>query len=148
MSSEEYWNDLCELLVAEPYALAHQNELLPFQRAEPEAADMIEAILLRLAQEWRAAYQDYQGDEAEELIAWLALATGRRDRYLPTAKLLGSDQWKPIVAFAQAALADSDREFAFQVFRAAERVRRHREFLRARCRELTGSALEDSHPAT
>ena len=109
---------------------------------------MIEMILLRLAQEWRAAYQDFHGDEAEALIAWLVLATGRRDRYLPTAHLLGSDQWQPIVALAQAAHDDSDRGLAVQVFRAADQPGRHREFLRARCRELTGSALEDSHPAT
>lgn len=47
MPSEAYWQDLCELLVAEPYALTHQHEALPFQGAVPEAADMIEAILLR-----------------------------------------------------------------------------------------------------
>lgn len=147
MSAEAYWQDLCELLVAEPYALTHQNKLLTFQGAAPEATDMIEMILVRLAQQWRAAYQDFYGDEAEALIAWLVLSTGRRDRYLPTAHLLGSDQWKPIVALAQAALDDKDRELAIQVFRAADRPGRHREFLRTRCRELTGSALEDSQPA-
>ena len=147
MPSEAYWQDLCELLVAEPYALTHQHEALPFLDAAPEAADMIEAILKRLAQEWRAAYQDFYGDEAEALIAWLVLATGRRDRYLPTAHLLGSGQWKPIVSLAQAALDDKDRELAVQVFRVADQPGRHREFLRTRCRELTGSALEDSQPA-
>ena len=148
MPSEAYWQDLCELLVAEPYALTYQNEPLPFQGAAPEAGDMIEAILIGLAQEWRAAYQNYQGEEAEELIAWLALGTGRRDRYLPTARLLGSDQWKPIVALAEAALADRDRELAVEVFRAADRPGRHRDFLRARCLELTGSAFDNSDVAT
>jgi len=37
MPSEAYWRDLCELLVAESYALTHQNEMLPFQGAAPEA---------------------------------------------------------------------------------------------------------------
>lgn len=76
------------------------------------------------------------------------MGTGRRDRYLPTARLLGSDQWRPIVALAEAALADRDRELAVEVFRAADQPGRHRDFLRARCLDLTGSALDSSDPAS
>lgn len=144
MPAEAYWQDLCELLVAESYALTHQNEMLPFLGAPSEAADMIEAILLGLAQEWRAAYQGYHGDEAEELIAWLMLATSRRDRYVPTALRLGSNQWNPIVTLAQDALSSGNRELAVEVFRAANQPGRHREFLHTRCLELTGHTLDDS----
>ena len=38
------------------------------------------ALIAALATEWRAAYQDYQADEALELIAWLHIAGHRYTR--------------------------------------------------------------------
>jgi hypothetical protein len=68
---------LCELLVSELYALTYRHETLAFQRVPTGQADMIEEIILALAVEWRAAYRDYQADEARQLVAWLHIA-GRR----------------------------------------------------------------------
>jgi hypothetical protein len=144
MTLEAYWQDLCELLVAETYALTHADELLPFRAVHAEAADMIEAILLGLAMEWRVAYQDFHAEQADTLIAWLVVATGRRDRYVATAKRLGSRQWKPIVTLATSALERKDRHLAVEVFRAADQPGWHQDYLRRRCAELTGAVLTDS----
>lgn len=98
-----YWQDLCELLVSEVHALTHQHKTLPFQRAPAGQADLIEAILVGLAEEWRAASHDYQADEALELVAWLHIAGRRYTRYVDDARRLGSDHWIPIVALAESA---------------------------------------------
>lgn len=76
--------------MSEVYALTHHHETLSFQRVPAAQAEMIEAILLALAEEWRAAYHDYQADEALELVAWLHVA-GRRYTAMP-APLAG---WAP-----------------------------------------------------
>lgn len=107
---------------------------------------MIEAILLALAEEWRAAYHDYQADEALELVAWLHVAGRRYTRYAGAARRLGSDHWQPIVALAESALTAGRTELAVEVFRAADRPGWHRDYLRDRCVALTGVRLADNDP--
>ena len=147
MAPEHYWQDLCELLVSEVYALTHQHETLPFRRVPAGQADLVEAILLGLAEEWRAAYQDYQADEALALIAWLHIAGQRYSRYVDAAVRVGSDDWRPIVALAESALAGGQRDLAVEVFRAADTPGWHRAHLRKRCLALTGQRLEDQPPS-
>jgi hypothetical protein len=146
MAAGDYWQDLCELLVAESYALTHREETLPFERVADEHVALVEAILLGLAGEWRAAYQDFHADEAEQLVAWLQVAGCRYDRYVETARRLGSKAWMPIVALAGSALSAHDQPLAVAVFQAADQPGAHRDYLRQRCLELTGARLDDSGP--
>lgn len=144
MSPEDYWQDLCELLVSEVYALTHQHEIVPFQRVPPGQADLVESILLDLAEEYRAAYQDYEADQAIHLVAWLHIGGRRYTRYADAAGRLGSDHWKPIVALAESALSAGRHDLAVEVFRAADQPGRHRDHLRDRCVKLTSVDLDDS----
>lgn len=143
MAPEHYWQDLCELLVSELYALTYKHETLAFHRVPAGQADMIEEILAGLAAEWRAAYQDHQADEALELVAWLHIAGRRYTRYVEAAGRLGSDHWQPIVALAESALAAGRHQLAVEVFRAADQPGLHREHLRQRCLACTGEHLDD-----
>ena len=70
-----YWQDLCELLVWEPYAVDHGNETAWFSSARRSDVDMIEAILLALEAEHRRVVLDYEADAALEALADLYLAT-------------------------------------------------------------------------
>ncbi len=146
MDPKHYWQDLCELLVSEVYALTYQHETLAFQRVRAGQADMVEEILLGLADEYRAAYQDYQADEARELVAWLHIAGYRYTRYVDAAHRLGSDHWMPIVALAKSALAAGRHDLAVDVFGAADQPGRHRDHLRDRCVKLTGLRLDEPAP--
>jgi len=143
MRPEHYWQDLCELLVSEVFALTYQRETLAFDRVGAGQAEMIETILFGLVDEYRAAYQDYQADEALELVAWLHIAGCRYARYTEAARRLGSDHWKPIEALAQSATAGGRDELAVDVFRVADQPGMHRDHLRDRCLELTGVRLDD-----
>lgn len=138
VQATDFWQDLCELLVAEPYALTHREETLAFERVRDEHTEVVEAILRRLAAEWRAAYQDFGGEQAEQLVAWLHVAGRRYERYVDTARALGSRAWMPIVALAESALSAGDAALAVAVFRAADQPGAHREYLRRCCYELTG----------
>ncbi len=146
MTPEHYWQDLCELLVSEVYALTHQHDTLPFRRVPAGQADLVESILLGLAEEYRAAYQDHEADEAIQLIAWLHIAGRRYTRYADAARRLGSDHWMPIVALAESGLSVGRHDLAVEVFRAADQPGRHRDHLRGRCAELTGVDLDNPTP--
>jgi hypothetical protein len=146
MKPEHWWQDLCELLVSEAYALTYRHETLPFRHVRPGEAEMVETILYGLGDEHRAAYQDYQADEALELVAWLDIAGHRHTRYVDAARRLGSDQWMPIVALAESALTANRHELAVEVFRAADQPGMHRDLLRDRCLKLTGVRLETTAP--
>lgn len=146
MEPEHWWQDLCELLVSEVYALTYQRETLAFSHVPAGQADLVEGILLGLAGEWRDAYQDYQADQALELVAWLHIAGRRYSRYAGAARRLGSDHWMPIVALAESAATAGRKELAIEVFRAADQPGMHRDHLRDRCLELTGFRLDDPAP--
>lgn len=146
MEPEHRWQDLCELLVSEVYALTYEQETLAFRHVPAGQADLIEDILLGLADEWQAAYQDYQAAEALQLVAWLHIAGRRYSRYAGAAHRLGSEHWMPIVALAESAAAAGRRELAIEVFRAADQPGMHRDHLRDRCIRLTGIRLDDPPP--
>ena len=146
MAPEHYWQDLCEFLVADDYALTHQHDTLPFQRVPAGQSELIEVILLGLANDYRCAYQDYQADDAVQQIAWLHIAGHLYTRYTEVAHRLGSDHWMPIVALAESALASGRRELAIDIFRAADRPGMQQNHLRKRCVELTGAQLDDTGP--
>ncbi len=143
MEPQDWWQDLCELLVSEVYALTHQCETLAFRHVPAGQADLVEGILLGLAGEWRSAYQDYQADEALQLVAWLHIAARRYSRYIGAARLLGSNHWRPIVALAESAAAAGRTELAIEIFCAADPPGMHRDHLRERCLKLTGMRLDD-----
>jgi hypothetical protein len=144
---EHWWQDLCELLVSEVYALTYENETLAFRHVPAGQADLVEGILLGLAEEWQAAYQDYQAAEALQLVAWMHIAGRRYSRYARVAHRLGSDHWMPIVALGESAAAAGRKELAVEVFRAADQPGMHRDHLRDRCLKLTGVRLDDPPPA-
>jgi hypothetical protein len=139
-----WWQDRCELIVWEPYGLGHEHETLPYRKLGATDVDTVEAILLSLADEHRAVHLDWEADEALQQVAWLHAAHRRWDRYPDTARRIGSDHWMPIVALAQAALARRRTDVAVAVFRAADRPGFQRDYLRRRCRELTGVDLATS----
>lgn len=146
MEPHHRWQDLCELLVSEVYALTHQNETLAFEDVAAEHVELVEGILLGLAGEWKAAYQDYQAAEALQLVAWLHIAGRRYSHYASAAQRLGSDHWIPVVALAESSMAAGRKELAVEVFRAADQPGMHRGHLREHCSRLTGIRLADTAP--
>lgn len=145
----DYWKDLCELLVCETHALTYEDDTLPFRRVPAGQAGLVETILLDLAVEYRAAYEDFQADEAAQLVAWLHIAGRRYTSYVDAADRLGSNHWQPVVALAESALAGHRPELAIDVFRAADQPGHHRDHLRAKCQQLTGvnpSNSDEAHP--
>lgn len=109
--------------------------LAPGQRDE---VPTIAAILLDLADEYRAARLDWHADEATIAVAWLHVATRRLDGFADIAERLGSDHWMPIVGLAEEATAARRPDLAEAVFDAADQPGRHRDYLRRRRQELVG----------
>jgi hypothetical protein len=145
ISAEDYWSDLCDLVVFEPYALDHKEETLPWRRVPAGQAELIEGFLLDLAAECRSHYLEYQAEEALQQLAWLAVAGRGFTRYVEAATRLGSEHWMPIEAMAESALRSGRRELAVDVFRAADRPGFHQHHLRRRCLTLTGVDIDDEH---
>ena len=140
-----YWRDLCDFLVLDDYALLYKVETDVFAHVGEDDVNLVEAILLGLAEEYRAGYLDYTSNQALQLLAWFHVAGGRLDRYLPTARLLaaGGWNWVAITAMAESALKSGDRSLAVDVFAAGDRTGPDWDHLRRRCHELTGVDLSD-----
>jgi hypothetical protein len=138
IEAEAYFADLCELCVWENHGLLHQRETAPFAGVDAQHHDLVERLLWALADELEGHRLGYQAEVAMGLVAHLQAATARLDRLVATAERLGSDQWMPIVALAETALAAGRHDLARRVFAAANRPGRHQDYLAARCLELTG----------
>jgi hypothetical protein len=138
IEAEVYFADLCELCVWENYGLLYRRETAPFAGVDVEHHELVERLLWSLAAELGGHRLGYQAEVAVGLVAYLQAATARLDRLVATAERLGSDQWLPIVALAETALAAGRRDLARRVFAAANRPGRHQDYLAARCLELTG----------
>lgn len=138
MRPEDYWADLCDLLVFEDYALGFEEETLPWFRVPSGQAELIESLLLGLEAECRGHHLDNPADEALCQLAWLAVARRRFTRYADVAARLGTDHWREVQALAESALRSNRRELAVEVFRAADRPGWHQKLLRERCLALTG----------
>jgi len=143
LRAEDYWADVCDLVVFEDYALDYQEETLPWQGVPAGHAELIEGFLLDLAAECRSHYLDYQAEEALQQLAWLAVGGRRFSRYVEAAARLGSDHWMPIETMAESALRSGRQEVAVEVFRAADRPGFHQRHLRQRCLALTGVDIDD-----
>jgi len=147
LDADTYWRDLCDFLVLDDYALLHGVEADVFAYVGDADADLVEAVLLGLAEEYRACHLDYTSGEALRLLAWLHVAGTRLDRYVDTASRLGSRDWAPIVAMAESATAARHQSLAVDVFVAADRPGPQQGHLRRRCHDLTGVDLSDKpHP--
>lgn len=146
MAPEAYWQDLCELLVSEEYALTYRHETLPFGRVPAGQAELIQSILLALAGEWRGIHHESQAGEALQLVAWLHIAGRRYSHYVESARRLGSERWQPVVALAESTARGGPQDLAVEVFRAADQPGRHRDLLRRRCHKLTSVRLGDDVP--
>jgi hypothetical protein len=141
LDAEIYWRDLCDFLVLDDYALLYRVETAVFGHVGDADVDLVEAVLLDLAEEYRACHLDTTSGEALQLLAWLHVAGGRLDRYVDTAGRLGSQHWAPIVALAESATAARHQSLAAEVFAAADRPGPQQDYLRRRCHELTGVDL-------
>jgi hypothetical protein len=138
IEAEVYFADLCELCVWENHGLLYQRETASFAGVGVENHGLVERLPWSLAAELEGHRLGYQAEVAIGLVAYLQAATARLDRLVATADRLGSDQWTPIVALAETALAAGCRDLARRVFAAANRPGRHQDYLAARCLELTG----------
>lgn len=141
IAPSHYWQDLCELIIWEPYAIDHQQETSWFTSARLDEVDVIEEILLRLEAEHRAVVLDYEATAALETLADLYVATETRDRYVGLASQLPSHSWQHVEAMARSQMSAGDRDGAVTVYRAAGQHRADHEHLRKRCLALTGVDL-------
>ncbi len=141
MRPEDYWVDICGLVVFEDYGLGFKDETRPWAHVPSGHALMVERFLNDLERECRASSLDHQADEALQQLAWMAVAGRRFNLYAGVAARLGSEHWMPIVAFAESALRSDRRDLAVEVFGAADRPGLQQKFLRERCVAMTGVDL-------
>ena len=143
MTAQHYWEDLCDLVVFEDYALGFNEETLPWSRLPAGQDELVESVLQALENECRTYQLDYPADQALEQLAWLAVANRRLTRYLELASRLGTDHWREVEVLAESALQVANRpDLAVEVFRAADhRPGMYQELLRERCASLTGVVL-------
>ncbi|MGH9029561.1 MAG: hypothetical protein ACRDV4_08110, partial [Acidimicrobiales bacterium] len=144
MAPENYWADLCDLVVFEDYALGFEEETLPWNHVPGGQAELVEEMLLALEAECRAFHLDYPADQALEQLAWLAVAGRRFTRYVEVASRLGTDHWRGVEALATSALRSKRRDLAVEVFGAVDRPGWHQKLLQERCASLTGVAIGDA----
>ncbi len=145
MQPEDYWADLCSLVVTEQYGLGHREQALPWTRVPPAQESLVEGLLSSLESQCRSGHLTYAAEEARRQQAWLAVRTRSIDRFIEVAGRLGTDHWPEIEALlAEGAVRAGGRTVAIGVFQAADRPGRHRDHLRKICLTMTGTELGEA----
>ncbi len=144
MSPEDYWADLCDLVVFEDYGLGFEEETLPWSQVSNEQVGLVERLLQALEVECRAFHLDYPADNALEQLAWLAVTSQCFTRYVEVASRLGTRHWRVVETLAESALRSRRSDLAVEIFRAADRPGWHQKLLRESCLSLTGVAIGDT----
>ena len=144
MQPEDYWADLCSLVVTEQYGLGHREQALPWTRVPPTQESLVEGLLSSLESQCRSGHLTYAAEEARRQQAWLAVGTRSIDRFIEVAGRLGTDHWAEIEALAEGAMRTGGRTVAIGVFQAADRPGRHRDHLRKICLTITGTELGEA----
>lgn len=134
-----YWADLCEWCIWEDWGIRHRRDTAPFRGASKRDVDLVEQLLLDLEAEHRSHRLDYEADQALQLIAWLAVATGSSDRFVPAAERLRGEWWMPVDAMGEEAAKAGKADLAASVYSAAIAGGGwHVDHLTRLCRQRTG----------
>jgi hypothetical protein len=105
MAPGDYWPDICELIIWEPYAIDHHNEPAWFASARTDALDLIEGILLALEAEHGAVVLDWEATAALEALTDLYVATEARVRFVGIAGRLPPHSWQHVESMARSQMA-------------------------------------------
>jgi hypothetical protein len=139
IAPEVFLRDAIEFAVWEDYGLTDELEAF-FRKAEPGPAGVVEEILCEVEAELHE-HGDTFSYQLEKLdvvrVNYLVAARGF-DEFVAVATKMGSHQWGPIVAMAEAAWKARKRDLAVAVFTAANRPGRHQEYLQRECMRITG----------
>lgn len=116
---EVFVPDLAGLVVWEDYGLLYRQDTAVWRALPAVHVPAALTALRALEDELRAARLAYPADRALAAQAYLAAAHSRRDLYPGLAGRVGADQWQPVAALADAALADGEPELARAVYTTA-----------------------------
>jgi hypothetical protein len=141
-----YYGDLCQMVIWDDFSSLYKIEEVPFQAVSADDTELVDEILTSLASELASVRLRHHAQQARQARAWLRLAQGELDRFVPIAAELGSEHWIPIERMAQAALERGRPDIAEAVFSAADQPGFHQQYLRERQRELMGPLPRPHRP--
>jgi len=139
----EYHRDLLHFCLWEDHGCRGDALQRAFARIEDDEVVWIEAILAHHRAELVLARLDDHAEKELTFRGELHVTRGNLERFVELARAMGSREWERITTMAEAALEAGDRTLALRVFEAANQPGFHDEFLRTRCRELTGHTLSE-----
>lgn len=139
----EYHRDLLHFCIWEDFGCQGDALERAFARIEDDEVVWIEEILAHHRAELVLGRLDYHVEKLLTVRGELHMARGNLDRFVELAQEMGSREWERITTMAEAALEAGDRALAIRVFEAANQPGFHDDFLRTRCRELTGHTLPE-----
>lgn len=121
------------------WGIAFRRERLVFGAAHADEHDAIDATLCQLDEEHSFHRLVWHADTAAQLRAWLAIATGRTDRFVGVAERLRADWWIPVHAMADHAESLGRDDLAADLLRAAiDGGGHHVDHLRKRLTAIAG----------
>jgi hypothetical protein len=133
-----YYRDLLELAAWEGYGLIDEQLGAWLRAVAREELLLVSTILRAIRQECLAHGFEYQAEEALTLLGELHVAKRSFALFAALASEMGPRHWRRIERMAEAALRVGKRSLAIEVFAAADQPGWHRDYLRKRCKDLTG----------
>jgi len=136
MPLEIMLQDLIELIVWEDHGGTETGKPIFFAGLAPHEVPLVESILQAQWNELRDLELDYQAEEALTMLGMLYQHQLMFDRFVPTARAMGTRAWKRITAMSEAAEKHGRYDLALAVYEACLGPGLHEDFLRKKYQEL------------
>jgi hypothetical protein len=136
MPLEILLQDLVELMIWEDYAGTHTGKPIFFAGLTSPEVPLVDSMLQEQWNELRELELDYQADEALTMLGMLYQHQLMFDRFVPTAKAMGTREWQRITTMSETAEKHGRYDLALAVYEACLGPGSHEKFLREKYQGL------------
>jgi hypothetical protein len=138
MHPEDFFQDLIELLIWEDYGGTTDEQPNFFAGLTSAELSLVESILQKQRDELCELEIEYQAEKALTMLGMLYVQHQLFDKFVPTAKIMGTRVWERITTMSEMAEIHQKYDIALAVYEACLGPGSHEDFLRKKYKKLKG----------
>lgn len=143
-----FFLDLIELIIWEDYGCTDRYKPEFFAKLSSSEVPLVDSILQKQRDELRKFELEYQAENSLTLLGMLYVQHQLFDKFVPTAKFMGTREWERITTMAEMAEKHHEYDLVLAVFEACLGPGSHEDFLKEKYWKLKKGHKKNNKPLT